>query len=156
MESDNHCGNDSHKTGGMVGNNKNDNPGAEGECDVVLVDLQMRPSDADASQSKTDELLLVKVDDALHHNHVHEEKPLPLSVRTSSSLPLETNITKIADVGEDANSLGVSSHGTNQVKSSLLSRKILAVETRNVCFKYRSSPNLILNNVSIKIPEGTM
>lgn len=155
MESDNHCGNDSHKTGGRVGNNKNDNPGAEGECDVVLVDLKMKPSDTDASQSKTDELLLVKVDDALHHNHVREEIPLSLSVRTSSS-PLETNITKIADVGEDANSLGVSNHGTNQVKSSPLSRKILAVETRNVCFKYRSTPNLILNNVSIKIPEGTM
>ena len=35
-------------------------------------------------------------------------------------------------------------------------KKRLAVETKDVCFKYRSSPNLILSDVSMRIPEGTM
>lgn len=33
----------------------------------------------------------------------------------------------------------------------------LAVQTQDVCFKYKkSSQSLILNHVSIQIPEGTM
>lgn len=43
------------------------------------------------------------------------------------------------------------SHGSKCRK-----KKMLAVETKNICFKYRSSPSLILSDVSMQIPEGTM
>ena len=32
----------------------------------------------------------------------------------------------------------------------------LAVETKDLCFKFRFNTSLILNNVSLKIPKGTM
>ena len=32
----------------------------------------------------------------------------------------------------------------------------LALETKSICFKYKSSRRLVLNDVSIRIPEGTV
>ena len=32
----------------------------------------------------------------------------------------------------------------------------LAVETKDLCFKFRFNTSLVLNDVSLKVPEGTM
>jgi len=66
----------------------------------------------------------------------------------------------VNDVTTDLNAVVVEStllrkNGKN-TSGKCRRKKRLAVETKDVCFKYRSSPNLILSDVSIQIPEGTM
>lgn len=83
-----------------------------------------------------DEDITVTVNDANHSSCNHHQE----GNKTSDENVLRDDIS-VKRNGK--------SHGSRRTK-------ILAVETKNICFKYRSSPSFILSYVSMQIPEGTM